>query len=43
MFEDIKIDFWQIWHFGVNGTEWVNLQRGIVLTKTLGRFDLSGP
>ena len=37
MFEDIKIDFWQIWHFGVHGTEWVNLQRGIVLTKNFGK------
>ena len=41
MFEDIKIYFWQIWYFGVNGTEWVNLQLGIVLTKTSRRFDLS--
>ena len=23
MFEGINIDFWQIWHFDVNGTGWV--------------------
>ena len=40
MFEGINIDFWQIWHFDVNGTGWVGLQLDIILTKTVGRFDV---
>ena len=38
--ENINISFWQIWHFDIKGTGWVGLQLGIVLMKTVGRFDM---
>ena len=43
MFEGINTDFWQIWHFDVNNTGWVGLCLGIVLMKTLRRFDCEWP
>ena len=40
IFEVINIDFWQICHFDVNGTGWVNLQLSIILSETVGMFDV---
>ena len=36
----ININFWQIWHFDIMDTWWVGLQLRIILTKTVGRFDM---
>ena len=40
MSEVINIDFWQIWDFNVKGTGWVDLELSIILTQTVGRFDM---
>ena len=40
MSEVINIDFWQIWHFDVKGTGWVDLERSIIFTQTVARFDM---
>ena len=40
IFEVINIDFWQIWHFDVKVTRWVGLQLSVILTQTVGRFDM---
>ena len=36
--EDLKIDFWQIWHFDVKGAEWVGLELGILTLAKLKYF-----
>ena len=36
----MNIDFWQIWHFDVSGTGWVGLELSVILTQTVGRFDV---
>ena len=38
--EVINIDFQQIWHFDVKGTGWVGLEFRVILTQTVGRFDM---
>ena len=38
--EVINIDVRQIYHFGVKGTEWVGLQLSVIVTQTVGRFDM---
>ena len=41
MSEVINIDFRQIWHFDVKGTGWVGLELSIIMTQTVGKFDMS--
>ena len=36
----MNINFWQIWHFEVKGTGLVGMQLSVVLTQTVGRFDI---
>ena len=36
----MNIDFRQIWHFDVSGTGWVGLELSVILTQTVGRFDV---
>ena len=38
--EVININFWQIWHFDVTGTGWVDLELSIIFTQTVWRFDM---
>ena len=38
--EVVKIDFSQIWHFEEKGAGWVSLERSVILTQTVGRFDM---
>ena len=38
--EFINIDFPQIWHFEVKGSGWAGLELRIILTQTVGRFDM---
>ena len=38
--EVININFPQIWHFEVKDTGWVGLELSIILTQTVGRFDM---
>ena len=40
IFEVIKINFWKTRHFDVQDTGWVGLQLSIILTQTVGRFDM---
>ena len=40
IFEAINMGFRQIWHFDVKGTGWVGLQLSVILTQTVGRFDM---
>ena len=40
MSEVIIIHFWQIWHFDMKGTGWVGLERSLIFTQTVGRFDM---
>lgn len=39
-FEDINVDCWQIWLFDVKGTGWAVLQLSVILTLTVGKFDM---
>ena len=41
MSEVINIDFRQIWHFDVKGTGWVGLELSIIMTQSVGKFDMS--
>ena len=38
--EVINIDFRRIWHFDVKGTMLVGLQLSVILTQTVGRFNM---
>ena len=38
--EVININFPQIWHFEVKGAGWVGLELSVILTQTVGRFDM---
>ena len=38
--EVINIDFPQIRHFEVKDTGWVDLELSVILTQTVGRFDV---
>ena len=40
MSQVISIHFRQIWHSDVMGTGWVGLELSIILTQTVGRFDM---
>lgn len=39
-FEVINVDCWQIWLFDVKGTGWAVLQLSVILTLTVGKFDM---
>ena len=39
-YEVININFWQIWNFDVKYTGWVGLQLSVILTQTVGRFNI---
>ena len=38
--EVINIDFTHIWHFEAKSTGWVGLELNVILTQTVGRFDM---
>ena len=40
IFEVININFWEIQHFDAKGTDWVGLQLSVILTQTVGRFEM---
>ena len=40
IFAVININFWQIWHFNVKGTGWLVLNLSVILTQTVGKFDM---
>ena len=40
MSQVISIHFRQIWHSDVKGTGWVSLELTIILTETVGRFNM---
>ena len=35
IYEVINIHFWKIWHFDVNGTEWMGLELSVILMQTV--------